>query len=87
MICIEDKCQQGPCEPTTINIFFFREGLKEAKNIFEEYFDAHFCHQTPSFERCAETDRSKFNLILYNSHAQPFSGYVNLPLTDYFELR
>ena len=66
--------------------FFFREGLKEAKNIFEEYFDAHFCHQTPSFERCAETDRSKFNLILYNSHAQSFSGYVKLPLTDYFEL-
>ena len=66
--------------------FFFREGLKEAKKIFEEYFDAHFCHQTPSFEHCAETDRSKFNLILYNSHAQPFSGYVKLPLTDYFEL-
>ena len=66
----------GPCELTKINIsFFFREGLKEAKNILEEYFDAHFCHQTPSFERCAETDRSKFNLILYNSRAQPFRWF------------
>lgn len=84
---IECKCQNSLCKQyCTINLFFSREGLKEAKNIFEEYFDAHFCHQTPSFERCAETDSSKFNLFLYNSHAQPFSGYVKLPLSEYFEL-
>ena len=66
---------------------FFRDGLKEAKEILEDYFDAHFCQQCPSFEHCPETDRTMFNLILYNSHAQPYSGYVKVPLSDCFGIR